>query len=672
MNTSFKKNARAVRASVASGVVFVQSFPDCSGLTNVTAASLTSNKAAYKCDHCHTPIVASAGAAPSCVVCGTKTREMTASVKIAPPKDLSSMTAVECGSCGSVSMMEQSVVTASAHRVHCAVCGTHNDYTAASKRNVSASTKVTSAVRLNRFWNAAANDFSSSYRTTRGVSVAQAETILSGNANAIGLPQANGRILIAEMSEQDIARMKKVDTSGRATTKGTMFPRLRRAMQLAESYNDPNAHPVLFSSVEDTETSFGVGVFKGNVVMAGAVTHTIDHSEHGGDESQYVASGSDEGADDINGTDETLDDEGSGEWPFEVTSDMGEGDEETVEMLDDPAGDSDDLMLESDAMSTDGVELDDLGDLDIDEVASSGEDDMEVVSAHSEMQLPSVPDEMGCDPKMNECTDGDDLADVLDMDDTDAGLSFDIRSNRVVAMKGHVAIASLSAENAGENADIMRTLPFHRAVTAMAKTDGMRKALTTAGFVSIKIPTVSNTLVARKVQAALIDTQRKHSEAQSTLVESMAIAAAGLARGKWRGKENPLLAAFESELRSVGVRNPERVVARVLASSLVPFSRTLVEVASEVNRLSPSARKETASLLEMTNVVGSVDEGEEDDASVSQEELETRFKTTAAVLRATAVTASTTPKSLRRNEVVASAHATAMSILNGDSPLSLG
>jgi hypothetical protein len=182
---------------------------------------------------------------------------------------------------------------------------------------------------------------------------------------------------------------------------------------------------------------------------------------------------------------------------------------------------------------------------------------------------------------------------------------------------------------------------------------------------------LSKTAVAREVAKAMQANVNKQAVDASTLSESMAIAAAGLARGRWKGKENPLLAAFTSELTSLGVRNSERVVARILASSLVPFTKTLIEVASDVNKLSPAARKETASMLEMTTAE-SLPLDEEEASADPKSELEDRFQTTAAVLRATLPVVALGSKSGRQSQVVASAHQRAMAILNGDQPLVLG
>jgi hypothetical protein len=211
----------------------------------------------------------------------------------------------------------------------------------------------------------------------------------------------------------------------------------------------------------------------------------------------------------------------------------------------------------------------------------------------------------------------------------------------------------------------MRTRGFHAALAAMAKNSGMRRTLAAANFKMIKVPVVTKATVDRRVREAVEASTAGKARELATMSESLAIAAAGLSRGQWRGKENPLLAAFVSELKTAGVRNPERVVSRVLAENVVPFTRTLVEIASDISKLSDRGRKETAALLEMTtptaitSSASDEDEGHEDD-------LETRLNTTAAIVRASVVP---TTRSNRQSVTAANSHEMAARILSGDMPL---
>lgn len=349
---------------------------------------------------------------------------------------------------------------------------------------------------------------------------------------------------------------------------------------------------------------------------------------------------------------------------------------------------AEDVTIKSDAMDTDGdIELEDLDDFnpDIDEKAAAEEDPSEtpVESGHSELIAMDTPqtasgDEDDADDgavtakgndedevKMTEPETGDSLADTLDMDDTQAGLSFETKAGRLVAMKAHIAIASLTAEGAGKNADIMRTRGFQTALTAMARTSGMRRTLVAAGFKMVRVPVVTKATVERRVREAVEASAAGKARELATMSESLAIAAAGLSRGQWKGKENPLLAAFTAELKTAGVRNPERVVSRVLAENVVPFTRTLVEIASDVSKLSDRGRKETAALLEMTTPTAITSSAQDEDEG-HEDDLETRLNTTAAIVRASVVP---TTRSNRQDITAAAAQDSAARILSGELPL---
>ena len=349
--------------------------------------------------------------------------------------------------------------------------------------------------------------------------------------------------------------------------------------------------------------------------------------------------------------------------------------------------------IESDAMGDDAdIEIEDLDDFnpDIDEKASvDGEEEIpaeEIQAGHSSLSALPTPAPAGSSNysldldapvqcaaeeenviKMTESDQGDTLADAMEMDDTQAGLSFEAKAGRVVAMKGHVAIASLTEENAGKNADIMRTRGFQNALVAMAQQSGLRRTLISAGFKMIKIPVVSKATVDRRVKEAIQASNAAKTQELAVLSECMALAAAGLSRGQWRGKENPLLAAFAAELKTAGVRNPERVVSRVLSDNVVPFTRSLMEIASDLSKLSERSRAETAAVLEMTTPTAIVSSSE--DPEVNEDDLETRLNTTAAIVRASVTP---TTRSQRQDVTAATVQDTASRILSGDLPLMLG
>jgi len=567
-NHDFKKVAQAVKASVSSGVVFVHPLRDRSQLTSVTASKLSGDKAAYECTHCKTTVVASAStAAPHCVVCSHETKPITASVKIAPPKDLSDFTAVECKHCKTVSVMESKAVVASAYHVHCPACGCHNDFSksvTAADQSTPESEMTTPSEKPSELGN---ND-----NVVRSEKEPDLETPIASAAEWPFAGETN--------VESDADEMPEVEEAGGK------------------------------DSFDATETDM-----VSDAMDDGADIEIEDLDDFNPDIDEKAAA------------------EPVEETPEEMPTDKIQSGHSSLSALPtpQPAG-SDNFSL----------------DLDTPVHCTSDNDEDDVV-------------------KMTESDTGDSLADAMEMDDTQAGLSFEAKAGRLVAMKAHVAIASLTEAGAGSNADIMRTRGFQNALVAMAEKSGMRRTLVSAGFSFIKIPVVSKATVDRRVKEAVQASNAAKTKEMAVLSECMALAAAGLSRGQWRGKENPLLAAFAAELKTAGVRNPERVVSRVLSDNVVPFTRSLMEIASDLSRLSERSRTETAALLEMTTPTAITSSTE--DLEESGDDLETRLNTTAAIVRATVAP---TTRSQRQDVTAAAAQDMASRILSGDMPLMLG
>jgi hypothetical protein len=239
------------------------------------------------------------------------------------------------------------------------------------------------------------------------------------------------------------------------------------------------------------------------------------------------------------------------------------------------------------------------------------------------------------------------LFDSLSIDDSDAGFYTASIHNRVVAFKGHVAIASLSAKVAGDRAEVMHTAGFQRAVQLSVKAKGLREGLKAFSFVSIKVPVVSQATVAAKVTAAKAEANHSVKASLAVLQESMAIAAAGLARGRWKGTENALRASVETELTRLGARNPTKIAATIFSQSSVQYSKTLLEVAAKISKYSKASRRELAEMLELVEDTGTTPMPSVEDESVSPDdnfpvEFEARLNTTAAILRPKAISAAAT------------------------------
>lgn len=581
---NIRRLALAVQAS-AGGPVFVHSLSDRSKLQAVTAGVLSQTKTVYDCPDCKTSIVASANKiAPHCIVCSAETKPTSKTAKVTASKDLSGLTAVECGHCGTVSVMQSNVVTASMHHLHCPACGGSNDF----KSSVKASA-----------------DGTEMDKPPVDPIVDQDKDTIKSDAD-----EMPGNKVDNDWPYNDDQKAKKAD--GEKTEP-----------------KEPKAEP----KAEAKEPK---------------------HEEPDGDE--------------IDDLDDDVEIKDESDSP--------------------PEFDADEIDMKSAPMGEEPIELEDLDDFDpdIDEKASAEEEPIEDIQSQSTLQPMSTPNgnspmNLDCEPqnleatggeeelKMLEPEHGDTMADAFEVDDTAAGLSFETKAGRLVAFKAHLAIASLTPEAAGRNADLLNTRGFHQALASMARESGLRKTLVSAGFKMVRLPVLTKATVERRVREAVAASAASKQKDLGVLVESMALAAAGLARGQWRGKENPLLAAFATELKTLGVRNPERVASRVLSENVVPFTRSLVEIASDLSKMSVQSRKETAALLEMTTplqIQSSVaDNDEEDD---EDGDLEARLNATAAVVRASIPSKHSTRLTASNST---SAEETARRILSGELPLSM-
>jgi hypothetical protein len=348
---------------------------------------------------------------------------------------------------------------------------------------------------------------------------------------------------------------------------------------------------------------------------------------------------------DLEGLDEMEVEAAGDDWPFvdrgeETTAAKGDDDlpmEDDVKPADAapvaetapaetiaPAGDSDissddDIALEPFTLEEDVMDPVDNEDLTAPVEASDDFDEDDVAVAAFE------------DP-----TEGDALADAMDMDDSDDCLSFVQANGRVVAMKAHVAVASLTKEGAGKNADLM----FKPAMTAAAlnavKAYGMRKGLTSVGFKMHLVPVTTKAAVSRELQKMQASAAKKEEEQRKDFAAAFALASAGLSRGSWKGYDNPMLKAVETELNRLGVSNSKRLAASIVSAASVPYSKNLLEVTSKLLKVSAATRAEYAEMFDLTSstsIEASAEEEDgEEDLEVTSNQVEARFQR-AALLR---------------------------------------
>jgi DNA-directed RNA polymerase subunit M/transcription elongation factor TFIIS len=221
---------------------------------------------------------------------------------------------------------------------------------------------------------------------------------------------------------------------------------------------------------------------------------------------------------------------------------------------------------------------------------------------------------------------GDPIMDSLMIDDGDDVLSFTQVANRLVAMKGHVAVATLKKADAKANADIMYEAAFHKAVAYSAKSKGLRASLDAFGFKPLRIKAMTQAAVNAEKAKMLQEAKAEREAFMKKFEQSLAIAAAGFARNTWKDRPNILQEAFVRELQTLGMRNPKPMVARVFQTAGIPFTKDLLAHADVLMSKSHEARAALVDILAITQetaedmVENSDDMGDEFDNVTSHAE----------------------------------------------------
>lgn len=238
---------------------------------------------------------------------------------------------------------------------------------------------------------------------------------------------------------------------------------------------------------------------------------------------------------------------------------------------------------------------------------------------------------------------GEPLIDTFGLDDSGALLDFVASAGRVVAMKGPISVGVITAKTAGNKADLLGTPAFVQACRKVVAKRGVRAGLQGLGFKLIRSAAISQATVTSKVTAAQVKADSKVAEHRKVMTECMALAAAGLNRGQWKGHTNALRASVERELQRAGVRGARAVAASIFADAGIEHAKTLVTVATLLAGMSPAQRQETAALLDLVEPAPTAVPSAVDDPDFDEDfDLDVAARMTTAGARGVQVTASTT------------------------------
>lgn len=469
---------------------------------NVHAAVSAEPMKVHACSTCGTQSTVSAALhEPHCINCGSPHSKCVTTAATMPKgiegdKDLS---AVQCGSCKSTTIVENRVLSA-VQSVHCSACGSHMK--------------------------------------------PQLKTETAGVGPGIQLPEAG----------------------------------------------DPPAAPVTLDAPNTTDTRLDMKRDDSNPevpndqavkVEAEADDEVVELTD------QDIAEIESMGGDDLPGDDVVL------SWTDEV-----------------PADDGADVVFSADDGVSDEPALEEaVGAEDIDQLALAAEmtgdeavkEECDAIDGLDDLGLETFDAADALD--MPETMDGDPLMDTVGLDDTIQACYMIQAGSKLIAMKGHHSIATLTKERAGKNADVMFSDSFPTAVLSHANQVGMRKALATFGFAPIRTKVQSNVTVQRQVAAVKAQAADQVTAFNKTYADALALAAAGLARGMFKGVANPLKVAMEQEFQAAGIRRPGRVAAQILTEQGMSYAHTLSVQAQRIAAMSEGQRKQLAEVLDIVSEV---------------------------------------------------------------------
>lgn len=194
-----------------------------------------------------------------------------------------------------------------------------------------------------------------------------------------------------------------------------------------------------------------------------------------------------------------------------------------------------------------------------------------------------------------------DVPDSLeDDDDVDVQLDDDGEEARLVAFVGGVHAYSLVKANAGDNAEVLTTKSFHKALAAETAKHG-HKCLASYGFTPVTLRVRLGRVVDKRVQAELADAkavvEASHNDVRDNFEQCAKIAAVALTQNFFRGRSNPLQDQLVAGLQAAGVKQAKTFVNRAMVGAAPQFVTAMLELAEELMDKSVEHRNELSDTL---------------------------------------------------------------------------
>ena len=278
---------------------------------------------------------------------------------------------------------------------------------------------------------------------------------------------------------------------------------------------------------------------------------------------------------------------------------------------------------------------------------------------------------------------GEPLIDAMELDDTPAGLEFMSKAGVLLAMKGAHVVAFARESDVGDNADILHSPEFAKAVVMTASKRGARKALARMGFKDIRVKPTDVQAGVKAVAQARLKFAEEATRKEKAFADSLAIASVGMAKGLFKEFKDPIRAAVEAQLTSSqGNRVAKVTASRIMADNGMDYAKSLIQLANKLSGMTEQVRKEYAEMCDLVddgatvdlhsnadempfNEESGIDDGEDvSDSSEDLDSVQSRLTSTAVLLRPKQGVTAASSKS-RKGNVSSNASA----ILAGSAPL---
>lgn len=211
----------------------------------------------------------------------------------------------------------------------------------------------------------------------------------------------------------------------------------------------------------------------------------------------------------------------------------------------------------------------------------------------------------------------------LSVDQLEVAFAGDIAGESTwVAFHGGKPVATVTASGTSAQSEVFNSNVFSNLVHASASEQGVSAALEELGFkpieASVEVDSYVQNEVASRVEAGVSDVrsnfEKSSSDHAARFEAALATAATGINKGFFDNVNNPVKGALVATMSSLGIRNPERVVASAFAKHNEQYLRNLVAKANEIMdydvEVQNQLTKAVASTAEEQVATASAGEGE--------------------------------------------------------------